>query len=125
MTENPRGASIPFRFQEGKVATQMDEAEKIKENLIHLLMTGVGERVMRRNYGGGLRQFVHEPNNDALRALAQHQIAAAILQWEPKARLQRLNVYQQEGTLFVELTYSLEGNWQTQSISVPVPMEGM
>lgn len=120
MIDNPHGASIPFRFQGGKIAMQMDEAEKIKENLVHLLMTSLGERVMRRNYGGGLRQLVHEPNNDALRALAQHQIAAAILQWEPRVRLRQLNIQQQVGTLFIELTYSLENNWQIQTLSIPV-----
>ena len=63
--------------------------EKLKENIKHILLTGLGERVMRRDYGGGLRQLVHDPNNDALRAIVQHQIAKAIGQWEPRYRYRK------------------------------------
>lgn len=119
------GVSIPFRIQNGRVMMQMDESEKIKENLIHLLMTGIGERVMRRNYGGGIHELVHEPNNDALKALAQHQIATAIVQWEPRVHLRDLNISQQESTLFVDLSYSLEDRWQIQVLSVPLQLGGL
>ena len=57
MTEPLHGFSIPFRIDPatGGVAVQENELEKLKENMIHILLTGIGERVMRRDYGAGLR----------------------------------------------------------------------
>lgn len=121
--EEIRGFSIPFRIEDGGVA-QAGGPEKLKENLVHILLTGVGERVMRRNYGGGIQQLVHDPNNDALRAIIQHQIATSIGQWEPRILLQNVAVSQQEGTVFIDLQYIIRRTRQVQSLSVPIPWGG-
>ncbi|MBV7337519.1 GPW/gp25 family protein [Chloroflexi bacterium TSY] len=126
MTEQIVGFSIPFRIEAGRVA-QANGVEKIKENIIHILLTGIGERVMRRDYGGGLRQLVHDPNNDALRSIVQHQIAKAIGQWEPRVLLQSVTVTQhpQEGTLIAELQYVIRRTQQRQKVSVPLGLGGV
>ena len=122
-----RGFSMPFRIDSatGGVAIQDDESEKLKENIIHILLTGVGERVMRRDYGGGVRQLVHDPNNEALRAIVQHQIARTIGRWEPRIVLQSVTVTQQEGTLIADLQYLLRHTRQPQNLSVPIGLGGI
>jgi len=126
MSEEIRGFSIPFRFDPatGGVA-QESGAEKLKENIIHILLTGIGERVMRRDYGGGIRQLVHDPNNDALRAIVQHQIAKSIGQWEPRVLLQNVTVTQQDGTLIAEIEYVIRRTQQPESLSVPIGLGGV
>ncbi len=121
------GFSIPFRIDpdSGGIAKQRDEAEKFKENIIHIILTGLGERVMRRKYGGGLRQLVHDPNNEALKAIVQHQIASAIGRWEPRVQLQSVTVAQDNGTLIAELQYIIRRNQQAQSLSVPLGIGGI
>lgn len=121
------GFSIPFRIDpdSGGIAKQRDEAEKLKENIIHILLTGVGERVMRRKYGGGLRQLVHDPNNEALKAIVQHQIASAIGRWEPRVQLQSVTVAQDNGTLIAKLQYIIRRDQQAQSLSVPLGIGGI
>ena len=120
-----RGFSIPFRIDpaSGGVAWASDD-EKLQENLIHILYTAVGERVMRRDYGGGIRQLVHDPNNDALRAIVQHQIARSITQWEPRVLLQEVTVTQEEGALMVRLRYTVRRTYQPRSLSVPIGLGG-
>ncbi|MFZ1985643.1 MAG: hypothetical protein WAU91_14590, partial [Desulfatitalea sp.] len=68
MSDEISGFSIPFRIdpESGQVAWAQG-LDKLKENITHILLTGINERVMRRDYGGGLRQLVHDPNNEALR----------------------------------------------------------
>lgn len=127
MTTQTQGFSIPFRIDPatGGVAVQDDEAEKLKENIIHILLTGLGERVMRRDYGGGMRQLVHDPNNEALRAIVQHQIARTIGRWEPRILLQSVTVVQQDGTLIADLQYIIRHTQQPQNLSVPIGLGGI
>ncbi len=127
MTDTTSGVSIPFRIDPatGGVAWQRNESEKIKENIIHILMTNVGERVMRRKYGGGLRQLIHDPNNQALNAIVQHQIARTIGRWEPRVVLQSVTVAQNNGLLIADLQYIVRRHQQTESLSVPLGIGGM
>ena len=124
MTEQIYGFSIPFRIDPvtGGVVTASG-LEKIKENIVHILLTGVGERVMRRDYGGGIRQLVHDPNSDALRAIVQHQIAQSITQWEPRVMIQNVAIRQQGGTLIAEVHYVVRRTRQAQSVAVPLEVE--
>ena len=121
MTEHIRGFSIPFRIDPatGGIAQQSGD-EKLKENIIHILLTRIGERTMRRTYGGGVHDMVHDPNNDALRALAQHQIAKAISQWEPRVLLQGIDVTQEDGQLLIRIRYVVRRTNQAESVSLPI-----
>lgn len=127
MTTLTRGFSIPFRIDTagGGVAIQSDHAEKLKENIIHILMTGIGERPMRREYGGGIKQLVNDPNNDALRSVVQHQISKAIIKNEPRVILQGVSVIQEEGTLFAKLNYLVRQTQVSQNLTVPIGIGGI
>ena len=125
MAEEILGFSIPFRIDPtGRVAQEVG-AEKLKENIIHILLTGTGERVMRRDYGGGLRQLVHDPNNDALRAIVQHQIGKSVTQFEPRVLVQDVVVTQQQCSLIAHLRYIIRATQQLQSVSVPIGLGGI
>jgi len=109
----------------GGMALQSDKEEKLKENIIHILMTSIGERAMRRGYGGGVEQLVHDPNNDALRAVVQHQIAKALTQNEPRIILQGVNVNQTDGTLTAMLSYLVRQTQLPQNLSIPIGLGGI
>jgi phage baseplate assembly protein W len=119
------GFSFPFRIDDQGGVASSDGEEKIRENLIHILLTGVGERVMNRDYGGGLRQLVHDPNNDALWAIIQHQIGKAVTRLEPRALLQSLSLSGQADTLTVTITYVLRQTRQPRTLSVPIGLGGL
>lgn len=123
MAANPRGFAFPFRIDPntGGVAWAAGD-DKLRQNLMHLLQTAIGERPMLRDYGGGLNQLVHDPNNDALRALIQHQVTKAIVSWEPTIQVQALNIVQQDGDLLLELRYIVRRTRETQSVSVPLDL---
>ena len=127
MSDKVSGLSIPFRIDtaSGGMALQSDKEEKLKENIIHILMTSIGERAMRRGYGGGVEQLVHDPNNDALRAVVQHQIAKALTQNEPRIILQGVNVNQTDGTLTAMLSYLVRQTQLPQNLSIPIGLGGI
>jgi phage baseplate assembly protein W len=68
---------------------------------------------------------VHDPNNDALRAVIQHQIARSITRWEPRVLLQSVAVSQQGGSLNAELRYIIRSSQQAQTLSVPLGVGGL
>lgn len=125
MRETISGFSFPFRIDSAGRVARTSGPEKLKENIKHILLTGIGERVMRRDYGGGLHQLVHDPSNDALRAIVEHQIAKAIGQWEPRVQIQDVTVTQQGGEICVEIRYVIGRTQQPQSLSVPIGLGGI
>jgi uncharacterized protein len=124
--EEIRGFSLPFRIDHrtGGVAQESGE-EKIKENLIHILLTGIGERVMLREYGGGIRQLLHDPNNAALQAIVQRQVARSISRWEPRVLLRKIDLIQEDATLIIRLDYVIRQTLQAQNLKVPLGWGGV
>lgn len=117
-----RGFSFPFRIDPvtGGVARAAG-GEKLKENLVHLLLTRIGERVMGREYGGGLRAILHDPNNEALRAIVQRQITKAVATYEPRVEVRNLSVVQHDGMLHAQLIYQIRGTPEQDQVTLPLP----
>lgn len=122
----PRGFAFPFRIDplSGGIA-RAEGPDKLHDNVMQLLQTNPGERVMRRSYGGGLRDLVQDPNDDALRALAQHRIGKALTEHEPRIRAQRVVVQAddrdagQAGVL-AEISYEIRRSHQQGLMRVPL-----
>jgi phage baseplate assembly protein W len=101
-----RGVAFPFRIdpRSGRVATSA-RAEKLEDNVEHLLLTRIGERVVARSYGGGVTQFFQENVNDGLIAVARHQLSRALLRFEPRVLPQEIDVRARDGELFLLVSY--------------------
>ncbi|HEV8400833.1 MAG TPA: GPW/gp25 family protein [Gemmatimonadales bacterium] len=126
----PRGFAFPFRIDplSGGIAWAEGQV-KLHGNVMHLLQTNPGERVMRRAYGGGLRDLVQDPNDDVLRALAQHRIGTAIAEHEPRIRAQQITVQSDDGDpgragVLVEIAYEVRRSHQQGLMKVPLGAGG-
>jgi phage baseplate assembly protein W len=117
----PSGPAFPFRIDPltGRVATSMGSA-KLKENLTHLLLTRIGERVMVREYGGGVTQLLQDNVNDALITVAQHLVGRAIIRFEPRVLPQEIAVVPRGAELFLRIDYVGAGTQGTQTTVIPV-----
>jgi phage baseplate assembly protein W len=58
--------------------------EDIRQAIQLIIGTAQGERVMRPDFGAGLRTLVFEPLNTTTRALVQHRVEEALITWEPR-----------------------------------------
>jgi uncharacterized protein len=65
------------------VATAAYE-EDIRQAVRLILETDHGERVMRPEFGAGLRALAFEPINTTTLALARHRVEEALTLWEPR-----------------------------------------
>ena len=128
MTTSITGFAFPFQIDPttGGVMTLTGD-DKLRANIVHIIMTNVGERVMRRSYGSGLRQLVQDPNDNALWAVVQHQIGKTIGLLEPRVLLQQLTLSQSDdgGTLYVTVNYVVTRTQAVQSLSVPITLNGL
>lgn len=61
--------------------------EKVRQAIFTLLDTEPGERVMRADFGCGLRRYLMAPNNPATRAGIQHEIENTLARWEPRIKV--------------------------------------
>ena len=61
--------------------------EKVRQAIYTLLDTDPGERVMRPDFGCGLRRYLMQPNNPATRAGIEREIMQSLTRWEPRVRL--------------------------------------
>ena len=57
-----------------------------------MLMTEPTERIMRENFGCGLRQYLFEPNTVTTRQRIQDSITQAIARWEPRVTVDDVTV---------------------------------
>jgi phage baseplate assembly protein W len=66
--------------------------EDIEQAIQIILLTARGERVMLPEFGAGLRDFVFEPNSEATRARIEEVVRKALVDWEPRIDLERVEV---------------------------------
>jgi len=72
---------FPYQF-DGRGATRKDdEAAWIRGLIEQVLFTAPGERVMRPDFGSGLRELVFAPNSPELAATTQFLVQSALQQW--------------------------------------------
>lgn len=87
-----RGISFPPRVgPDGRMAWSEGE-ENVRESIRVILLTERRERVMLPEFGGGLGQFLFEPNTVATRTLIQDRITTALARWEPRIAVESVSV---------------------------------
>ncbi|EDU7763677.1 baseplate assembly protein, partial [Salmonella enterica] len=65
----------------------ISDSEHISQSMRDILLTPVGSRVMRREYGSLLSALIDMPQNPALRLQIMVACYSAIQKWEPRIRL--------------------------------------
>jgi uncharacterized protein len=83
-------ASGPQLTPTGGIALVRGDAA-VRQSLMMLLATVPGERVMRPDYGCPLHRVVFEPNDDTAAGMAIHYVRQAILRFEPRVEILRLD----------------------------------
>ncbi|MFZ3566657.1 GPW/gp25 family protein [Streptomyces sp. BH097] len=116
-----RGMSMPFRIEGGHVR-QSTGADKVADDLRHLLSTRLGERLLRRTYGGGVQHRLQQPNDHTLRTLIRHEIEQALRAHLPLARLTSpVRLTHDESELTVAFDYVIDSHAVAQHVALTLP----
>lgn len=123
-----QGWSFPPQFDKGNFPTRMvRDEEDIRQSLIILLSTRIGERVYRKEYGGGLHPFQFEEMNLTQETLLANTLRKAILLHEPRIRLNDIRFNresEQEGILLIELDYTIRLSNSEANLVYPFYLDG-
>ncbi|WP_313314552.1 GPW/gp25 family protein [Stutzerimonas nitrititolerans] len=100
----------------------LSESAHLAQSIADILTTPIGSRVMRREYGSLLPDLIDAPSNDATRLLAYAAVAMALMRWEPRIRLSRvqLSLGERPGQAYLDV----EGNHidSNEPFSLRVPL---
>ena len=70
----------------------VEGADKVRQSIWIILETEPGERIMRPDFGCGLRRYLMKPNSSATRALIKRDVERALSSWEPRISVEQVSV---------------------------------
>jgi len=85
------GWAFPVKPADGSLRFARHE-DDIEQAIQIILLTAQGERVMLPEFGAGLREFLFEPNSPSTRARMAETVRKALVDWEPRITLERVEV---------------------------------
>ena len=85
-----RGWAFPIGVDATREIATAAYEDDVQQAIRIILGTEPGERVMRPDFGTGLRGLMFEPINTTTVALAQYRVQQALVLWEP--RIDQVNV---------------------------------
>ena len=89
-----RFAGMPYPVcghARGLLRTQ-EGVNQIKSDLLSLILTNQGERVMLPGYGVSLRQFLFEPNDAVVADEIRAQLDRQLRLWEPRVVIEQIEI---------------------------------
>lgn len=104
--------AFPFHIgKDGRTATASAPEEQVPQELVQLILTNPGERLVLPEFGGGARSLVFEELNDVTSGLAKARITSAVNRWlGHRVTLDELKVAVEKETITVEIRYRLPGS---------------
>jgi len=123
-----RGPAYPIRAGDKGLFLQETDVELIKGNILQILGTRKGERVMLPLFGSRILEFVHEPLDHITCALIRFELIDAIRRWEPRVILDKagttVTAYPTEFKVVANLHYYLKPRSEIYSYAVEISRTG-
>lgn len=98
--------TVRYLGMNSQTGLSISEVEHIRQSVRDILVTPVGSRVMRREYGSLLSALIDQPQTPALRLQIMAACYSAIQRWEPRVSLSTITVERGEddGAMYVDMT---------------------
>ncbi len=100
------------------------DLDHITQSIADILTTRIGTRVMRREYGSLLPDLVDHPFNDATRLRVYAATVMALMRWEPRISLNRVQFLgaNLQGQSVLDLEGTLVDTNEPLSMSLPLQL---
>src|SRR5215468_7880405 len=85
------GWGFPVKPVKGRLHFAAYE-DDVEQAIQIILLSERGERPMLPEFGGGLRRYLFEPNSPATRHHIEHTVRDALVDWEPRIAVERVEV---------------------------------
>lgn len=107
--------------RDGKALTGRDH---IRQSVMDILTTPIGSLLMRRTYGSLLPELIDQPINPATLLRVKSAAATALIQWEPRITLQKINLSVDNASITAEIE-AIESDGVQLSLTVPLGLKGV
>ena len=104
----------------------IDGMQHLKQSVADILTTPLGTRIARRTYGSLLPDLVDQPDNPLTRLRMYAATASALMRWEPRLRVTRVQLVSgpAAGQVTLELTGEFVPTGQTLGLSAALALRG-
>ncbi len=114
--------TVRYLGMNSQTGLSISEVEHIRQSVRDILVTPVGSRVMRREYGSLLAQMIDQPQSPALRLQIMAACYSAIQKWEPRVSLTTITFERSDtdGGLYVDITGTRTETSLPFSLTIPL-----
>lgn len=122
-----KGWGFPVALDAANKVGYSSNEKKIQESILLILGTARGERVMRPDFGSRLHELVFAPMNTSTKSLVSHYATQALLQWEARIEVLRVDVAEgtgPQGTLLVDIEYRVRSTNSIFNLVYPFYLNG-
>lgn len=116
-----QGVSFPLRISPQGSLEISASARNIRESILLILMTDLGERVFRPNFGCRLSELTFAPINSETLMLMQIWVQEALEQWEPRILVESVVAFPtpENGRVDITINYRHRDTYEPKSFVYP------
>ena len=123
-----RGIAYPVRIGDKGLFNEASDIELIKGNILQILGTRRGERVMLPLFGSRIPDYIFEPLDHTTCALIRFEAIRAIKMWEPRIILNKrattVKPYPSKFKVVAHFSYYLKPRSEIYNYSVEINRNG-
>jgi uncharacterized protein len=101
----------------------LNDLEHLRQSVADILTTPIGSRVMRRDYGSQLPELIDQPFNGTTKLRAYAATAMALMRWEPRLRLSRVQLSQGSDASQALLDIDCTRASSNEPLSLRIPLQ--
>jgi len=119
------GITLPIQITNVAFNQSYTTREQVRSNIVNLLKTKRGERIMQPDFGIGLESILFEPIDDDTQTRIQSEIENAISIWLPYVVIEDLVIdisdeLRDRNTIDVSLSFSIVDNAELENVTFTI-----
>jgi len=116
------GLAFPMRVEVDGALAEASHEEDIRQSIRIILGTEPGERVMRPDFGAGLKRYVFEAMSTTMIERLRGGVRQSLIRWEPRIILEEVSVTfgaADRSVLLIDVTYRVRATNTLQNLVYP------
>jgi len=114
-----RGWSFPVRVGPGGGIALAEGEDNIRQAILIIIGTVLGERAMRPGFGCGAHELVFEHTDASLTGKARFYVRNALERWEPRIKVEKVDARIEGLKLIVEVHYRVRRTNRRDNLVYP------
>ena len=116
-----RGISFPIRMNQQGNVEYSSGSQNIQESILLILLTEIGERLYRPNFGCRIHELSFAPLNKQTLMLMRIYVQEALELWEPRIIVEQVNsrAFNRQGKVEIIIEYRIKGSYDRTSMVYP------